>query len=400
MPKPFFSVVLPTKNRSFLLGAAISSLLNQKFPDWELIIADNDDTDATAKAVDAFKDSRIRRVRSGNLSMPDNWEFGCSQATGEHLTIIEDKQVLKSYALLELHKLIERERPESIKWIVDEFDEADGVPRVHRAKGSREIRAIPSEDLLRDFTQNLKRDYKGCIPLGYRSCITRALAERIRSGPVGRLCPPNSPDFTLGYLQLAYADVIWHVDEALTLFTSTVHSNGRSLATNGATFRRYSQELGGDARFFDEVPVKAVSIQGAIYNDYARLSRIVSGRLAKFPINPTNYFIQVHQSIQELKRAGRDITDALKAWETALGAQRLEVQSRVRELTNVRDRERGLVHELSRSIGLKRLERSAKRFYRGTIKDDPQWKFQTPADYLAWDESQRKLSAPPSSSDR
>jgi glycosyltransferase involved in cell wall biosynthesis len=46
---PLFSLAVPTKNRSFLLPDTINAVLNQTFADWELIIADNDDTDAQEK---------------------------------------------------------------------------------------------------------------------------------------------------------------------------------------------------------------------------------------------------------------------------------------------------------------------------------------------------------------
>src|SRR5439155_13901434 len=78
MTAPFFSVVIPTKNRSFLVGGAISSVLRQSFPDFGLVVVDNDDTDATQKVVASFDDPRVRHVRTGGLSMPDNWEAACA----------------------------------------------------------------------------------------------------------------------------------------------------------------------------------------------------------------------------------------------------------------------------------------------------------------------------------
>jgi glycosyltransferase involved in cell wall biosynthesis len=45
---PLISILLPTKNRSGTLPWAIASLLQQTFTDFEVIIADNDDTSATA----------------------------------------------------------------------------------------------------------------------------------------------------------------------------------------------------------------------------------------------------------------------------------------------------------------------------------------------------------------
>ena len=39
--KPFFSIVLPTKDRSFLVKDLVNSVINQDFKDFELIVSDN-----------------------------------------------------------------------------------------------------------------------------------------------------------------------------------------------------------------------------------------------------------------------------------------------------------------------------------------------------------------------
>ena len=122
MKTPFFSVVIPTKGRSFLVGGAIESILRQTFPDFEVIVTDNDDGDATEKVVKSFTDPRVRHHRTGNLPMPENWEAACAQARGEYLLLLEDKQALKFRALERIHREVERERAECSHWLADALD--------------------------------------------------------------------------------------------------------------------------------------------------------------------------------------------------------------------------------------------------------------------------------------
>jgi glycosyltransferase involved in cell wall biosynthesis len=61
--KPFFSVCIPTYNRSNYLKEAIESVLAQTYSNWELVIYDDGSTDATEQVVRGFNDPRIKYVK-------------------------------------------------------------------------------------------------------------------------------------------------------------------------------------------------------------------------------------------------------------------------------------------------------------------------------------------------
>jgi glycosyltransferase involved in cell wall biosynthesis len=66
--KPTVSVIIPTYNRAHLIGRAIQSVLDQTYPDFEIIVVDDASTDNTKEVISEFQngDERIRYIRLDN----------------------------------------------------------------------------------------------------------------------------------------------------------------------------------------------------------------------------------------------------------------------------------------------------------------------------------------------
>jgi glycosyltransferase involved in cell wall biosynthesis len=104
---PFFSIGVPTYNRSALLRRALAHLLDQTFTDFELLIGDNCSTDDTQQWVQALKDSRIRYFRhSVNLGAMPNFIFLTQQAKGQFLVINQDDDFLHREFLQHCHDTV------------------------------------------------------------------------------------------------------------------------------------------------------------------------------------------------------------------------------------------------------------------------------------------------------
>ena len=62
MKSPFFSIIIPTKNRSFLVSKAIDSVLSQEFNDYELIIL-HLDRDVLVRVKDILSERKIKVIK-------------------------------------------------------------------------------------------------------------------------------------------------------------------------------------------------------------------------------------------------------------------------------------------------------------------------------------------------
>src|SRR5258705_9700603 len=111
LKKPFFSIVIPTRNRAHLLRYALQSALNQDFDDYEIIVSDNCSEDNTAQVVKEAPGDLIRYVRpEKSLSMPDHWNFALDQIRGRYVTYLCDDDALAPTALQRVYEAIEQHK--------------------------------------------------------------------------------------------------------------------------------------------------------------------------------------------------------------------------------------------------------------------------------------------------
>lgn len=102
------SIVLPTYKRAALLPLAMRSVLAQSYPDWELIVVDDNSPDHTSEVVASFTDPRIRYVKNQpNLKLPRALNRGFAMARGEFLTWTSDDNLFAEHAL---SRMVERLR--------------------------------------------------------------------------------------------------------------------------------------------------------------------------------------------------------------------------------------------------------------------------------------------------
>ncbi len=74
---PFFSIVMPTRNRVSLLRSSLKTAIDQSFQDYEVVVCDNNSKDDTREVVETFisQSSRVRYINpQRDLSMCDNFE--------------------------------------------------------------------------------------------------------------------------------------------------------------------------------------------------------------------------------------------------------------------------------------------------------------------------------------
>jgi glycosyltransferase involved in cell wall biosynthesis len=60
MPRPRFSIVIPTRQRAHTLYFTLRSCLMQSFDDYEIVVCDNCSSPATREVVESFASPSVR----------------------------------------------------------------------------------------------------------------------------------------------------------------------------------------------------------------------------------------------------------------------------------------------------------------------------------------------------
>ncbi|MDB4621385.1 glycosyltransferase family 2 protein [Rubripirellula sp.] len=99
---PLVSIVLPTYNRLTFLPAAIQSIRDQEFTDWELVIVDDGSTDATLEHLPELTkeiDQPIYVIQQENQGAYGARNTGLQKASGKFLAFFDSDDLWRPYHL-------------------------------------------------------------------------------------------------------------------------------------------------------------------------------------------------------------------------------------------------------------------------------------------------------------
>lgn len=274
--QPFFSIIIPTRNRHETLIHTIKTVLNQDFEDFELIISDNNSTEETFLAVNEFEDLRLKYFNTkSSLSMIDSWEFALDKSSGKYVIFFGDDDGLVDGALIFLFKLLINGKQQVINWARVSYYWPDMTP----AELSDHL-SIPlfSEnhgsylDSQKIFDEIMHGRYYTILPMLYNSVVSKEVINKIKEDTDGVLFASKSPDVYSGF-------AIAHTVKQYLSLTIPLSINGASKYSNGIAsmfrannnsinkeFNQLNEKIQGNRNRFTIPPVR--SIYYAVIDSY------------------------------------------------------------------------------------------------------------------------------------
>jgi glycosyltransferase involved in cell wall biosynthesis len=203
MSTPSITVCIPTYNYAHYLGAAISSVLEQSFADFELLIADDASSDNTVEVVQPFlADERVKFMPNEvNNGMFANFNRCIEIAQGRYIKFLMADDWLATDFLAEMSALLDQ-HPElslatSAGWLVDDEGAAFGEQQQDLGDGP----VVPRSRVVDEFA-------RGFNVIGMPTAtLVRTDAMREAGGFDASYAP--AADIALWFRLLAGSDLGW-----------------------------------------------------------------------------------------------------------------------------------------------------------------------------------------------
>lgn len=327
MVAPYYSIIVPTRNRPNLFLQTVDSIVRQDFDDYEVIVSDNSSDSRTRDAFSALDvSSKFKYFRpDSELSMPDHWEFATLKATGQYVIILTDRSVLCVGALKRIHHaLVNSEKSvEVCSWPWNTYDDDSQVLISLGASGSAAWKK--SSMVLQSFS-GPQKNYPYELPRGLNSCYSAAIAASVRAR-YGRLFYPLSPDYHSAFLFLSMVAEILYIDTPLFVSHGLTVSNGGAAYVSDATPYLLSLD---SVDWYAQVPIKAPLSESLIYQDYLDVANEFSGG---WPADWVEYFVRNYRELLDKQAAGQITNERMAEffaeWQRALGEQNEVVRAQV-----------------------------------------------------------------------
>jgi hypothetical protein len=207
MSAPFFSIVIPTRNRGYELFYTLKTCVEQDLPekhgrDFEIVVSDNASTDDIRAVVGRIASPRVRYVATGRyLSMTESWEFAVSQARGDYVGVVctDDGYLLDT--LSKVFEIVQRTGAEAVtfqgayyNWPNSPDPRTRNTLRIPRFIFPERLEE--STQLVKDALRNL---HYGRLPCFLNSFCKRDAIDRVRAKS-GRIFASFQPDVYAAFL--------------------------------------------------------------------------------------------------------------------------------------------------------------------------------------------------------
>jgi GT2 family glycosyltransferase len=232
---PFFSIVIPTRNRPSLFEDALRSVIHQNFNDFEIVISDNSTNNETQNIIAKYNNQTKLKVYKPDveLNMLNHWEFASKKAKGKYVLILADRNVLVQGSLKKIFKIIlKNQNIECFSFGIQSFCETNNSLKKRTFKKGNNI--FDLSQLVSNFKQEIwsntlySYSLDNCFPKSINSIYKNEFIHRIREryGSYFNFDGVVTPDYSSFFINSINTNNVYFIGDTILLRQGNLDSNG------------------------------------------------------------------------------------------------------------------------------------------------------------------------------
>lgn len=250
---PYFSVIIPQKNRAEYLVHTLKTCVIQDYPNFEVIVSDDCSDDDSVKVANDLsqKDPRIKvYAHKQHLGMRDNFEFALNQVKPGYVLALGGDDGLTPGCIWRMYDIIKRTGTKLLTWTPAVFTypiSGEDSRFAVRIKHSKE-KTIQSKDFLRKLTETFDYKVNECPMFYVKGVASTELVNRVKSRTKDNsfyYCP--TPDGFSGVVLAGEVKQYILSYEPLSIIGSTTKSQGLNYTRTDKESRRESEQFFKDS---------------------------------------------------------------------------------------------------------------------------------------------------------
>ena len=248
---PFFSIIIPQKDRAEYLYHTIRTCMIQDYPNLEILVSDDCSQDNSVDVVKRLMriDSRIKLfAHDHHLGMRDNFEYVLSQVKPGYVMALGGDDGLTPGAIWRMLEILRETKTQLLTWTPDLFyyAEEEGGPNIICIKRWKKhfVKTIKSSDYLTKIARTFNYMTDDCPMFYVKGIASTELIDRVKSRTADHCfysCP--TPDGFSGVVLAGEVEEYAFTNEPLSIIGSSPKSQGKNYHRDDEKSRKESEEF-------------------------------------------------------------------------------------------------------------------------------------------------------------
>lgn len=255
---PRYSILIPTRCRHDTLRYSLETVVAQRFPDYEVVIANNNHDKDTSDVINSFREQNypVREVYSDRmLSMSENWEMGLDACKGEYVTVLGDDDGFLPETLSYAEYVLRSTNSKLLNWSYHEYFWPGTSSE--RSQNHLVVSYARNENIVtRNSYHKLREMYCfsegfNTYPMIYNGVVHRDVISAVKK-KCGMYFACDIPDVFSAVANLHFTESFVAINRPLAVRGTSKHSNGNAMNASRekgeAALQQFQKEAGKQGR--------------------------------------------------------------------------------------------------------------------------------------------------------